>query len=92
MKIIKYLINKLKLFNKMKIKIFSLLLLFQILEFIISPPPNNNSKDNEDQLSINIIPSDKYKLNKRDLRNLKDDIERQVILNFKLICLIIAFS
>lgn len=33
----------------------------------------------DDELSINIIPSDKYKLNRRDLINLKSDIERQVL-------------
>ena len=32
----------------------------------------------QDDLDINIIPSEKYKLNKRDLINLKSDIERQV--------------
>jgi hypothetical protein len=36
----------------------------------------------EDQLQVNILPSDKYKLNQRDLVSLKSDIERQVIFLF----------
>jgi hypothetical protein len=36
------------------------------------------SKD-DSELQINILPSEKYKINKRDLLNLKSDIERQVI-------------
>jgi hypothetical protein len=33
-----------------------------------------------DDLSIDILPSERYKLNKRDLNNLKSDVERQVTL------------
>ena len=33
----------------------------------------------KEDLEINILPSDKYRLNKRDLLNLKSDLERQVI-------------
>ena len=32
----------------------------------------------EDELAINFLPSEKYKLNKKDLLNLRTDIERQV--------------
>jgi len=42
----------------------------------------------KDDLQVNIIPSDKYKINKRDLVSLKSDIERQVSNlrnNFKLV-------
>lgn len=34
--------------------------------------------EDDSELTINILPSEKYKLNKRDLLNLKTDIERQV--------------
>jgi hypothetical protein len=37
----------------------------------------------EDDLSIDILPSEKYKLNKRDINHLKNDIERQVKLIVK---------
>lgn len=32
----------------------------------------------DDELAINFLPSEKYRLNKKDLINLKTDIERQV--------------
>jgi hypothetical protein len=35
-------------------------------------------EDKPDDLEINILPSDKYRLSKRDLLNLKSDLERQV--------------
>lgn len=35
----------------------------------------------EDDLQLNILPSEKYALNKRDLITLKSDIERQVSFN-----------
>jgi hypothetical protein len=38
----------------------------------------NFLKCQDDQLQVNILPSDKYKLNQRDLVSLKSDIERQV--------------
>lgn len=38
----------------------------------------NLLKCQDDQLQVNILPSDKYKLNRRDLVSLKSDIERQV--------------
>jgi hypothetical protein len=34
----------------------------------------------KDELSIDILPSDRYRLNKRDINHLKSDIERQVTL------------
>ncbi len=37
------------------------------------------SQKDDDDLQVNILPSDKYRLNKRDLTNLKSDIERQVM-------------
>jgi hypothetical protein len=36
----------------------------------------------DEELQINIIPSEKYKMNHRDLQNLKSDIERQVNIKF----------
>ena len=35
-------------------------------------------KSEDDDLQLNILPSEKYALNKRDLITLKSDIERQV--------------
>ena len=46
-----------------------LIILLVILNFI---------KNQEDDLQVNILPSEKYALNKRDLITLKSDIERQV--------------
>lgn len=37
----------------------------------------------KDDLSINFLPSTKYKMNSKDLSILKSDIERQVILKLK---------
>ena len=36
----------------------------------------------QEDLQVNILPSDKYKLSKRDLSSLKSDIERQVLYLF----------
>ncbi len=36
----------------------------------------------KDDLSINFLPSSKYKINNKDLSILKSDIERQVLANF----------
>lgn len=55
----------------MKTKLFLLLLTFNIII-------NINSQATQDDLEINILPSDKYRLSKRDLINLKSDLERQV--------------
>jgi hypothetical protein len=49
-----------------------LIILLVILNFI---------KNQEDDLQVNILPSEKYALNKRDLITLKSDIERQVSFN-----------
>jgi hypothetical protein len=43
----------------------------------------NFIKNQEDDLQLNILPSEKYALNKRDLITLKSDIERQVRINKK---------
>jgi hypothetical protein len=48
-----------------------------ILELTILLILHININSQED-LQVNILPSDKYKLSKRDLSSLKSDIERQV--------------
>jgi hypothetical protein len=62
-------INKV-LFEKMKHTVLKIIILTGLLNSIVSQA--------DDDLSINMLPSDKYKINKRDLVNLKSDIERQV--------------
>ena len=54
-------------------KKYLLSLIFNV--FLILETIQQGSED----LEINILPSDKYRLNKRDLLNLKSDLERQVI-------------
>jgi hypothetical protein len=55
----------------MKKFLFLLIFIFNTFIFI-------NMQDKPDDLEINILPSDKYRLSKRDLINLKSDLERQV--------------
>ena len=50
-----------------------LILIFSILLTI-----TNIINSQSEELQVNILPSDKYKLNSRDLTSLKSDIERQV--------------
>ena len=41
---------------------------------------NSAYSADEEDLKINFLPSSKYKLNKKDLAYLKEDLERQVLL------------
>ena len=52
-----------------KFKLIKLFLIFTSVIVIYSQ---------DDELQVNILPSEKYKLNQRDLVSLKSDIERQV--------------
>ena len=52
------------------ISIYSISVLFSLLK--------EYQCQGEEELSINFLPSEKYKLNKKDLINLRTDIERQV--------------
>jgi len=51
-----------------------IILFFIIVNVFTYIRPQETSED----LEINILPSDKYRLSKRDLLNLKSDLERQV--------------
>jgi hypothetical protein len=55
-------------------------LIFLII-FINILTPYVTADDEPQELELNILPSEKYKLNKRDLGNLKSDLERQVIIH-----------
>ncbi len=60
----------------MKSIIFLLLIILSVISV--------KTAEEDDQLEVNILPSDKYRLNKRDLQTLQSDIERQVTNYLKL--------